>query len=82
MANKIVNNPRTPIYGMNLDTSSVTTQVAAVTNVVNQYYNSLMYGEVDVDTYLPMFQKALESAGINDIIAAAQAQYDAWTAAK
>ena len=82
VANKIVNNPRTPIYGMNLDTSSVTTQVAAVTNVVNQYYNSLMYGEVDVDTYLPMFQKALESAGINDIIAAAQAQYDAWKAAK
>lgn len=79
--NKIDNNSRTPLFGMNLDTSNILTQISAVTNVVNQYYNGLMYGELDADTYLPQFLAALEAAGVNDVVAEAQAQYDAWIAA-
>lgn len=75
---KLKGTPRTALFGMNLDATDLTTQIAAVTNVVNQYYNGLMCGELDADTYLPQFISALEGAGVNDIVEEAQRQYDAW----
>ena len=71
-----------PMFGFTPATDNVTTQLAAVSNVVNQYNTVLTYGEVDPDEYLPEFLDALETAGINDIISDYQAQYDAWAAAK
>ena len=68
--------------GFVFDSSSVTDQVTACANVIAQYYLPLMYGEVDIDDVLPMFQQALKDAGIDDIISAKQAQLDAWLAAK
>ena len=65
-------------FGFTPSTSNVQTQVAAVSNVVNQYNNVLLYGEVDPDEYLPEFLSALEAAGINDIVADYQAQLDEW----
>ena len=68
--------------GFVFDSSEVTNQITACANVIAQYYVPLMYGEVDIDEYLPIFNDALHAAGIDDIIAAKQAQLDAWLAAK
>ncbi len=68
--------------GFVFDPSDVTNQVTACANVIAQYYVPLMYGEVDIDEFLPIFNEQLHAAGIDDIIAAKQAQLDAWLAAK
>lgn len=67
-----------PAYGFTPDSGPVQTQVAAATNVYDQYYNALTYGEVDPEEYLPKFLQELEDAGVNDIIAEYQKQFDAW----
>ena len=67
-----------PLFGFTPNSDNVSTQVAAVSNVYNQYDKALMYGDVDPASYLPEFQAALEAAGINDILADYQAQVDAW----
>ena len=67
-----------PLFGFIPDSSNVSTQVAAVSNIYDQYYNVLTYGDVDPTEYLPQFLSELETAGINDIIAEYQAQADAW----
>jgi putative aldouronate transport system substrate-binding protein len=68
--------------GFAFDSTKVADQITACSNVVAQYYTPLMYGEVDIDSTLPEFQKALKDAGIDDIIAEKQAQLDAWLANK
>ena len=68
--------------GFVFDPTEVTNQITACANVIAQYYVPLMYGEVDIDEFLPIFNDALHAAGIDDIIAAKQAQLDAWLAAK
>ncbi len=71
-----------PLFGFVPDSTPVQTQVAAVTNVVNQYNDALTYGELEPDEYLPIFWDELETAGIEDIIVDYQAQADAWLASK
>ena len=68
--------------GFVFDATDVADQVTACGNVCAQYYLPLINGEVDNDSYLPVFQQALHDAGIDDVIAAKQAQLDAWLAAK
>ena len=72
---------RSESFGFVFDASSVTSQYAAVNNVIMQYYSSLDCGSVDPETEIPKFVQALKEAGIDDIIAAKQEQYDAWKAA-
>lgn len=67
-----------PLFGFIPDSNPVSTQVAAVSNVYDQYYDVLAYGDVAPDDQLPAFLSALEAAGINDIIAEYQKQADAW----
>ena len=68
--------------GFSFNPSKVADQITACSNVVAQYYTPLMYGEVNIDTTLPVFQKALKSAGIDDIIKEKQTQLDAWLKTK
>jgi putative aldouronate transport system substrate-binding protein len=68
--------------GFTFDSSKVSDQITACTNVIAQYYTPLMYGEVDIDSTLPDFQNALKKAGIDEIIAEKQKQLDAWLATK
>ena len=70
--------PLSPLFGFGFDSTSVSTQVSAVSNVVAQYDNALMGGEIDYNEYLDKFIAELEAAGINDIITEAQHQYDSW----
>ena len=70
-------------FGYVFNTDSVRTQVAAVTSVVAEFNPSLMCGLVeDVESRVAEFNAALETAGINDIIAENQRQFDEWLAAK
>lgn len=69
-----------PLYGFTPNAANVATQLAAVTNVYNQYYNALVYGDLDPAVALPQFLDALDAAGINDILAEYQAQAEAWLA--
>ena len=80
-ANK--NAKRSKAFGCQFDLTSVSDEVSACTNVVNQYQNPIYAGAVDdVDTAVADFQKALKRAGIDKIIAVKQAQLNAYLSAK
>ena len=67
--------------GYAYDTSRNSTQIANVDAVVIQYVPTLESGsESDLDATYQQFLSALEAAGINDIIADNQAQFDEWRA--
>lgn len=68
--------------GFVADYSSVETEYAAVTAVKDEYEKLLMYGFYDPEVYLPKYQEALKSAGIEKIIAEIQSQYDEFLANK
>ena len=68
--------------GFTPDFSPVSDQYAACANVIAQYYVPLINAVVDIDETLPVFQQALRDAGIEDIIAEEQRQFDEWLAAK
>ena len=68
--------------GFTPDLSSVADQYAACANVIAQYYTPIINAVVDIDETLPVFQQALRDAGIEDIIAEEQRQFDEWLAAK
>ena len=67
-------------FGYTFDTSKVQAQVAAVENVISQYRVLLDLGTVDPDEVLPVFNEALENAGIEDVIKENQRQLDDWLA--
>ncbi len=66
--------------GFVFDSSNVKNEVAAVTNVMDQYRLGLETGTLDPETELPKFIQALKDAGIDMIIAEKQTQLDAWAA--
>ncbi|MCH4207591.1 MAG: ABC transporter substrate-binding protein [Solobacterium sp.] len=72
---------QSPLFGFTPDASNVSTQIAAISNVYNQYYNALVYGDVDPDEKLPEFLNALDQAGIQDVLKEYQSQVDAWVSA-
>ena len=66
--------------GFNFDSTPVYDQYTAVAAVVAEYRDALRYGLVDVDEYLPKFQEELKAAGIDEVIAEEQRQYDEFLA--
>ncbi|MDI4648435.1 ABC transporter substrate-binding protein [Cohnella hashimotonis] len=66
--------------GFSFDSSPVKTEVAAVTNVNNQYKAGLESGTID-PSKLDEFVKKLKAAGMDKIIAEKQKQLDAWAKA-
>ena len=66
--------------GFVFDSAPVYDQMAACTTVVAEYRDALLYGLVDVDSYLEKFNEELKAAGIDEIIAEEQKQFDAWLA--
>ena len=67
--------------GFTPDLSAVADQYAACANVLAQYYAPIVNAVADIDETLPVFQQALRDAGIEDIVAEEQRQFDAWRAA-
>ncbi len=68
--------------GFYFDNSQYENQIAALSNVVKQYSGSLDSGSADPEVYIPEFLSALEDAGIDEVIAAKQEQFDKWLSEK
>ncbi len=71
---------RSKAFGFAPDTSEVTNEVTACTNVVAKYHPALMDGAVDVDKTLDEFLSELETAGIDKIIDLKEKQFEEWKA--
>lgn len=71
-----------PVMGFVFDTSPVNTEYTAIANVLSQYLPGLFCGNVDPETEIPKLNKALDSAGLGNVIAEKQKQLDAWLAAR
>ena len=67
-----------PYGGFIFDGSAMETEAAAIANVYAEYGFNLMSGAVDPEVALPQFLAKLEQAGINEFIAEAQAQLEAY----
>ena len=64
--------------GYNYDASAMTNQLTAISNVLAEYLPSLETGSVDPDKVMPEFLEKLKSAGIDEVIADNQSQFDQW----
>lgn len=69
-----------PALGYVFVLDDVSAKYSAVSAVVNQYQSLISTGAVDPQKQLPAFLSALESAGIDDVIAENQNKYDEWKA--
>jgi putative aldouronate transport system substrate-binding protein len=67
--------------GFAYDPTAVKTEIAAITNVCNQYQPGLETGTLDPQERLPEFISKLKAAGIDKIIADKQRQLDEWAKA-
>ena len=71
----------TKAVGYAYNTINMATKIANVDAVLTQYLPTLESGsESDLDSMYEQFLADLENAGINDIIADNQAQFDEWLA--
>lgn len=68
--------------GFAFDSTQVATQLAACTNIYNEYQKQLEYGFLDPATGLQEVEDKMMAAGLQDIIDAKQSQLDAWKAAQ
>ncbi|MCP4180712.1 MAG: ABC transporter substrate-binding protein [bacterium] len=66
------------ILGFHFDPTPVSSELAAITNVVKQYSAGLNTGQKNYETYLPKFNKALKNAGIDRFLGEQQKQLNGW----
>lgn len=71
-----------PLTGFVFDPAPVSTQLADCAEVIEDNIPLLSNGAVDPATALPEFLASLQKAGVEEVIAEKQAQYDAWRAEK
>ena len=57
---------------------SVRGKASACQNVVDEYAKVIEYGATDIDTKLPEFINKAKKAGIDDVVAEIQKQYNEW----
>ncbi|MGG7079355.1 ABC transporter substrate-binding protein [Clostridium sardiniense] len=67
-----------PILGFKFDPSKVSTEIAAVNNVLEEFKATIYSGSVDVDEYLGKLNAKLKEQGIDKIITEMQTQVDEW----
>jgi putative aldouronate transport system substrate-binding protein len=70
-----------PAYGFMWDASEYSTQLAALSSVLDTYYPALTTGSVGVDkveSTIDAMNDALYAAGLEDVIEEKQKQLDAW----
>ncbi len=67
---------RSPALGFQFDNTAVSDQLYRCNEVTEKYMTMLSEGLLNPDEVLPTFQKELQTAGINDIIAEKQRQLD------
>lgn len=71
---------KSEILGFTADTSKLTSEISAITQVWTKYYPCLMTGSVDPDEQLPKFLAELKDAGIDEVQAELQKQLLSWKA--
>lgn len=71
-----------PLLGFNFNPSKVSSELAAVNNVKEEFWAPLMTGTVDPEQYLPKAVEKLKAAGLDKIMTEVQSQVDAWKASK
>ncbi len=71
-----------PTLGFTPDFEPYKMQLAAISNVNEEYESSISLGVVDPDIYIPQVIEKLEAAGMNEVIEGIQAQYDEWVKLK
>ncbi len=71
----------TPAMGFSYDSTPVSTELAALSNVTSQYLPGLCCGSLNPADTIPEFVKALEDAGLNVVMEEKQKQLDEWKAA-
>ncbi|WP_066891546.1 ABC transporter substrate-binding protein [Clostridium nigeriense] len=71
-----------PALGFKFDSSSVSTEIAAINNVLEEFKATIYSGSVDIDEYLGKLNSKLKEQGIDKVIAEMQKQVDAWKANK
>lgn len=71
-----------PALGFKFDSSSVSTEVAAINNVLEEFKQTLYSGSVDSDEYLGKLNSKLKEQGIDKVVAEMQKQVDEWKANK
>lgn len=67
-----------PALGFKFDSSNVTTEIAAINNVLEEFKSTIYSGSVDVDEYLEKLNTKLEEQGIQKVIDEMQKQIDEW----
>lgn len=70
-----------PSLGFRFDQTSVEAMVAALNNVRDTYERSLYAGAIDPVVNIPKFNDEMRAAGLDEIMAEVQRQYDEWKAA-
>lgn len=69
-----------PALGFSFDTTNVASQIAACAAIYDNYKPTLLTGAMDPDELVPQIMTELRDAGFDEIVAEAQAQFDAWLA--
>ncbi|AYE33953.1 ABC transporter substrate-binding protein [Clostridium septicum] len=67
-----------PALGFKFDPSSVSTEIAAVNNVLEEFKATIYSGSVDINEYLTKLNNKLKEQGIDKIIEEMQKQIDEW----
>ncbi len=76
------NSQQSPLLGFVLDQSDISAECSQIQAVMTEYATNLLTGMVDVNDVRDDFLAALESAGIDKVIAETQEQVDAYIAAQ
>lgn len=71
-----------PILGFNFDTSKVTTEIASLQNVKEEFWSAIMTGTVDTEEYTAKAIEKFKAAGLDRVMEEAQRQLDEWRASK
>ena len=73
---------KSPAIGYSFNSEPIAAELAAVQTVIAQYAPSLNAGALDPEKALPEFISALKDAGIDEVIAENQKQFDEYLAQK
>lgn len=69
-----------PTLGFYADTTNISTEIATISNIVQEFKAPLFTGSVDTEKYLSQLNEKLKAAGIDKVMAELQGQYDKWMA--
>lgn len=69
-----------PTLGFYVDTTNISTEIATISNIVQEFKAPLFTGSVDTDKYLGELNKKLKEAGVDKVLGELQKQYDTWMA--